>query len=143
MQSRNNKIGITAFIVAVLIANQDANAGTSVSVPVTDLKYAETGIGPINVAAGFGDMNKGAHSNFVKIPGGFNSPLHVHSEDYYAVVVSGVIGNGTEGAQDIPLAPGSYWFQKGNEKHVTKCLSATECVFFVTQPGKFDFVISK
>jgi len=143
MYSHSRKIGIATFFISVFMASQSANAGTSASVPVTELKYTETGIGPINVAPGFGDMTKGAHSNFVKIPGGFNSPPHTHTEDYYAVVVSGVVGNGMEGAQDIPLPPGSYWFQKGNEKHVTKCLSANECVFFVTQPGKFDFVMSK
>ena len=76
-------------------------------------------------------MTKGAHSDFVKIPGGFSSPLHVHTEDCYAVVVSGVINNGMEGTQDIPLPPGSYWSQKGGEKHMTKCLSATECVFLL------------
>lgn len=88
-------------------------------------------------------MFKGAHSNYVKLPALFTSPPHVHTEDYYAVVVSGVVANGLEGSEDIPLPPGSYWFQKGNEKHVTKCLSSTECVFFVTQSEKFDFLMGK
>lgn len=143
MHSHIKKISIPAFFASALFASLGIAAGTSISIPVTEMKYVETGIGPIKVAPGYGDMTKGAHSNFVKIPGGFSSPPHTHTEDYYAVVVSGVIGNGMEGMQDIPLPPGSYWFQKGNEKHVTKCLSSTECVFFVTQPGKFDFVMSK
>lgn len=140
MHSHIKKIRTCTFLVSILFANLSVAAGISVSVPVAEMQYTETGIGPIKVAPGYGDMFKGAHSNFVKIPGGFNSPLHFHTEDYYAVVVSGVVGNGVEGAQDIPLSPGSYWFQSGNEKHVTKCLSSTECVFFVTQPGKFDFM---
>ena len=143
MRSHIKKIGTSTALVSVLFASSGIAAGVSVSIPVTEIKYTETGIGPIKVAPGYGDMTKGAHSNFVKIPGGFSSPPHIHSEDYYAVVVNGVIGNGMAGTQDIPLSPGSYWFQKGNEKHVTKCLSSTECVFFVTQPGKFDFIMSK
>lgn len=143
MRGHIKKIRISTVLVLPLFANPSIAASPSVSIPVTEIKYTETGIGPIKVAPGYGDMTKGAHSNFVKIPGGFSSPPHIHTENYYAVVVNGVIGNGVEGAQDIPLPPGSYWFQKGNEKHVTKCLSSTECVFFVTQPGKFDFIMSK
>lgn len=134
---------ISIVLLSVLGTTPGIAAGVSVSVPTTEMKYIETGIGPIKVAPGYGDMSKGAHSNFVKIPGGFSSPPHTHTEDYYAVVVNGVVSNGMEGVQDIPLPSGSYWFQKGMEKHVTKCLSPTECVFFVTQPGKFDFIMSK
>jgi hypothetical protein len=123
--------------------NSGYAAESSLSLPVTEMHYSPAGIGPIEISPGHGDMTQGTHSNFVKIPGGFVSPPHTHTEDYYGVVVAGVVANGAEGAKDIPLPIGSYWFQKGKEKHVTKCLSATECVFFVTQPGKFDFVMSK
>ncbi len=143
MRNRIKIFSAHVFLALALFTNLSVASGTSLSIPATQINYTETGIGPIKVAPGYGDMTKEAHSNFVKIPGGFNSPPHFHTEDYYAVVVSGVIGNGMEGAQDIPLPPGSYWFQNGNEKHVTKCLSSNECVFFVTQPGKFDFVMSK
>jgi len=53
--------------------------------------------------------------------------------------VSGVMANGSPGSKDIPLPAGSYYFQKGGEVHVTKCLSASGCVFFVNQAGKFDY----
>jgi hypothetical protein len=33
---------------------------------------------------------------------------------------------------------GSYWFQKGSEPHVTKCISPNEGVFFISPAGKFD-----
>lgn len=114
---------------------------TSINVPVTDLKFFDTGVGPLKAAVGFGDLSKGAHSTFVKLPAGFVSPLHIHTEDYYGVVISGVVANAAdEKVKDVPLAPGSYWFQKGKANHVTKCLSANECVVFITQPGKFDYI---
>jgi len=142
MHNNFKRLGPVALALA-FTANLAVAAETSHSLPVTQMHFIATGIGPIEVAPGYGDMNKEAHSNYVKIPGNFTSPPHTHTDDYYGVVVAGVVANGAEGAQDIPLAPGSYWFQKGKEKHVTKCISATECVFFVTQPGKFDFLMGK
>jgi Domain of unknown function (DUF4437) len=116
-------------------------ADTSISVPVSDLKYFDTGVGPLKAAPAYGDLAHGAHSTFVKLPAGFVSPLHIHTEDYYAVVISGVVANEVNATvRDRPLPPGSYWFQKGKANHVTKCLSANECVVFITQPGKFDYI---
>jgi uncharacterized protein DUF4437 len=118
-------------------------SNTSVNVPVTEMKFFDTGIGPLKAAPGFGDFSKGAHSTFIKLPAGFVTPLHFYTEDLYGVVISGVVAQTVDAnAADVPLAPGSYWFLKGKAAHVTKCLSANECVFFITQPGKFDFVKS-
>jgi len=117
---------------------------SSVSTPVTELKYGPTGIsdgmhGELTAAAAYGDLANGPHGTFIKMPAGFVSPTHTHSEDYYAVVVSGVMVNGKPDSPDVPLPAGSYFFQKGDETHVTKCISPTECVFFVNQSGKFDY----
>jgi beta-alanine degradation protein BauB len=132
---------LLALAAGMLAAFAAAAAETSVSVPVTDLKFTEAGIGPLKVAPGYGDLGKGAHGTFVKFPAGFVSPLHAHSDDYSGVVISGVLANeASASVKERPLAPGSYWFQRGKANHVTKCLSANECVFFITQPGKFDFI---
>jgi hypothetical protein len=132
---------IPALAACIFTALAVSAAETSISVPVTDLKFTDAGIGPLKVATGYGDLGKGAHGTFVKFPAGFVSPLHAHSDDYSGVVISGVLANEpSAGAKERPLPPGSYWFQKGKANHVTKCLSANECVFFITQPGKFDFI---
>jgi hypothetical protein len=129
---------LTAITFAALAASA---AETSISVPVTELKFSDAGIGPLKVSPVFGDLGKGAHGTFVKFPAGYASPLHAHSDDYSGVVISGVLANEpSASAKERPLAPGSYWFQKGKANHVTKCLSANECVFFITQPGRFDFI---
>jgi len=116
-------------------------AADSVSVPNEKLNYVKTGIGPLWAAPVFGDIFGGKHGTLIKMPKKFTSPVHTHSEDYHAVVVTGIISNGLPGAADVPLATGSHWFQKGDEAHVTKCLSSTECVFFITQQDKFDFFV--
>jgi hypothetical protein len=123
-----------------------ATGGTpSVSTPVTHLTYGATGVtdgvhGELNVAPAYGDLAHGAHGTFIKMPAGFVSPIHIHTEDYWGVVISGVAVNGLPGSRDVELPVGSYWFQKGGERHVTKCISPNECIFFISQNGKFDYI---
>ena len=117
---------------------------SSVSKPVTELKYGPTGLsdgvhGELSAAPAYGDLGHGPHGTFIKMPAGYESPAHTHTDDYWAVVVSGVMVNKTPDAPDVALPVGSYYFQKGGESHVTKCISPTECIFFVSQSGKFDY----
>ena len=117
---------------------------SSVSTPVTELDYGPTGLsdgvhGELAAAPAYGDLANGPHGTFIKMPAGYVSPTHTHTEDYWAVVVSGVMVNKTPDGADVPLPVGSYFLQKGGEPHVTKCISATECIFFISHNGKFDY----
>lgn len=109
-------------------------------IPVQDLKWFDTGIGPMRAAVAYGDMSKGPYGVFLKFPGGFSSPVHHHSDDYRAVVVAGTIVNSEVGETDITMEPGSYWQQRGKVNHVTKCISPDGCTVFLAQRGKFDFI---
>ena len=125
-------------------SQDDITGGPSVNVPVTQLKYFDTGIGKesgvgtLRAAPGHGDLQHGAHGTIIKMPAGFVSDIHTHTGEYWAVVISGVGVNGTPGSVDVPLPPGSYWSQKGGEPHFTKCISSNECIFFINQSVKFD-----
>ena len=112
-------------------------------VPVETLKWFDTGIGSMRGAVAYGDMAKGPYGIFLKFPGEFATPVHHHSGEYRAVVISGTIVNSEEGAKDITMQPGSYWYQRSNVNHVTKCVSSTECTVFLAQPSKFDFLPNK
>lgn len=120
-----------------------AHEGPSISIPASDIKFVPTGVKSngleLTAALAYGNFQTGKHGSFVKMPAGYSSPSHTHTNDYYAVVVQGVAANHAPGARDVPLPVGSYWFQKGEEAHVTKCLSKTDCLFFLVQPGKFDY----
>jgi len=136
---------LSAALGISIVALADPSGQPSVSTPVTQLKYGPTGVsdgvhGELNAAAAYGDLAHGPHGSFVKMPAGFVSPVHTHTDDYWGVVISGVAANGLPGSKDVPLPVGSYWFQKGGEAHVTKCLSPNECIFFISQNGKFDYV---
>ena len=147
MQTRNSMlIGIAAIAAISTAALASPEGSPSVSTPVTQLSYGATGVsdgvhGELNAAPAYGDLAHGAHGTFIKMPAGFVSPVLIHTEDYWGVVISGVAVNGVPGSQDVQLPVGSYWFQKGGERHVTKCVSPNECIFFISQRGKFDYVV--
>ncbi len=149
-------IGIYTFSLAANAAMEDKKEmkemanGASINLPVTQLKYSDTGIygvdkgvGTLKAASAYGDLQHGAHGTFVKMPAGFVSENHIHTGEYYAVVLSGVGVNGIPGSKDVPLPVGSYWSQKGGESHVSKCISSNECIFFISQTIKFDEIIDK
>jgi hypothetical protein len=134
-----------AFVTAAAHADSP-RPDTSRNVPVTALQFGATGVtdatGKALLAApAYGDLSKGPHGTFIRMPAGFASHVHRHHADYWGVVISGVAINAAPQAADraTPLPAGSYWFQKGDEAHVTRCISATECVFFIGQQGAFDY----
>ena len=137
---------LCASVTVVAAALDKVSDGPSVNKPVTQLKYFDTGVGKnsgvgmLHAAAAYGDLQHGAHGTFIKMPAGFVSDVHSHTGEYWAVVISGVGVNGTPGSVDVPLSAGSYWSQKGGERHITKCISSNECIFFINQSVKFDDV---
>ena len=138
---------MAAVFLTALTAGAIAASGRSpsVSTPVTNLKFGPTGVtdgvhGELYAAAAYGDLAHGAHGTFIKMPAGFVSKVHTHTDDSWGVVISGVGVNEKPGAPDMALPVGSYWFQKGGERHVTKCISPNECIFFINQSGKFDYL---
>lgn len=138
-------VAIAATCVSVTVL---AQSSASVSIPVNEIKYFGAGVtdgktGELKAGPAYGDLGKGAHGTFIRMPAGFVSSTHLHTGDYWGVVISGLASNGLPGSKDILLPVGSYWFQKGGELHVTKCLSPNECLFFIGQNSKFDYVPEK
>ena len=130
---------------AVEARKQIVHEGPSVSIPASAIQFIGTGVatevGELRAGPAYGDLQHGRHGTFVRMPAGFRSPIHTHTEDYFAVVVEGVGANHPPDGEAVPLPTGSYWFQRGEESHVTQCLSKEDCLFFLVQPGKFDYVV--
>jgi hypothetical protein len=138
-------VGAAILVCVTIIARAASESKGSVNIPVTQLRYVSTGVtdgvtGEVKAAPAYGDFAHGAHGTFLKMPAGFATPIHSHTDDYYGVVISGVGVNVAVGGTEIPLPAGSYWFQKGGERHITKCISSNECIFFISQSTKFDFI---
>ncbi len=124
-----------------------ASEGESMSIPASKIAFSPTGMkskaGEVMAGAAFGNMLTGKHGTFIKFPAGYVTPKHTHTEYYYAAVLKGTVVNTQIGKKEIPLTAGSYWFQRGEEEHVTKCVSTVDCLFFLSMPGKFVHTNSK
>lgn len=140
-------IATTATLVAAasLVAFAASDNQPSVNVPVTKIQFGPTDVkdgktGELLAGPVYGNLGKGPHGTFIRMPAGFVSPVHNHTGAYWGIVISGVAANGLPGAADVELPAGSYWYQKGGEAHVTKCLAGHECLFFISQDTPFDYV---
>lgn len=140
---------LTATLAAMTLTPAGLSAeirheGPSVSIPGDQINFGPTGVktnaGELMAGPVYGDLTKGKHGTFIRMPAGFVSVEHDHTQDYLGVVIRGVGANGPAGSADVALPAGSYWFQTGEEDHVTKCISDEDCLFFLYQPGAFDYV---
>ena len=61
----------------------------------------------------------------------------------YGLVVSGTISNiavGADPSTEVKLTSGSYYKIPAGLAHISKCVSDVDCVTFLYQDGKFDFL---
>jgi hypothetical protein len=91
-----------------------------------------------------GDGMKGAYLGFLKLPAGFESPPHSHTNDYWSVLVQGqmthwAVDGGSE-KDSKAIGPGGVTHMPGKMLHVSKCYPGQDCVMVVMQKGKFDFI---
>jgi Domain of unknown function (DUF4437) len=101
---------------------------------------------PLQVAKLWGDRAKGGdYGMLLKLPAGFEAGMHSHTADYHAVNVQGTWIHTNEGqtspAKEMP--PGSYVFQPGKQIHNDVCKGKTDCIIFVHQHAKGDFIPAK
>ena len=119
-----------------------AKASGAVIMPAGDVKWTDldpTGAPGVKIADLWGNHATGAYGALIKFPAGFSVPLHTHTNDMKAVIVSGTFIHGPEGKPEVRLGPGSYLLQPGgNYRHTTACDKASECLFFAQSNGKFD-----
>ncbi len=104
-----------------------------------DIKWEEMKGGPpgIMVAKLWGDMAKGAYGALIKFLPNQKNPLHTHSSDIKAIVLSGTYVGGPEGGPEKTYGPGSYLLVPGGWKHTSGAGDAG-CTLFTEQSGKFD-----
>lgn len=79
----------------------------------------------------------------VQLPGGLISPAHIKTANMFGVVVSGTMVHAAVGAdsgKDVLLPAGSFYKIPANLPHISKCVSQADCVTFLYQDGKFDFL---
>jgi quercetin dioxygenase-like cupin family protein len=142
----------TLAIAGVLFTGGVFAAGVAVGKTKVEPKFTSAeevkfdDLGGPKLAGVSGDYKKGAYGGFMTLPAGFTSPPHTHTGAYEAVMIKGTSSHwlkGEDGTKAKKLGPGSYWTMPGKLEHVSACDKGTDCLFWVMQKTKFDFVPGK
>jgi len=141
----------TAFslLTATLItlpsaALPDANYGDYVATNLADVKFAPFGEGPVQISVLWGDPATGPSGFLLKVPPGFEAPIHTHTASYRAVVLRGQTLHWleTEEKADVqPLSAGAYIRQPAGQMHGDANPADAESVLLVMVEGAFDFIL--
>ena len=139
----------TISILALTVARAEPSrrAPEISRTPAPEVKYQpldpsdKEGKGP-QIAIVFGDMMKKAPVGFLfKVPAGFRPGPHIHTQDYYSVVLQGTVHDFAPGADEgKAIGPGGHWFQAGKAPHDNHCASKESCVIFIYSPEGYDYI---
>lgn len=137
-----SKISGLAAAAALLLTTTVQASENIISKPLSELEWKTSKEG-VGFASLEGNRFNEAYMAMVKLPAGLISPTHKKTANMYGLVVSGTIVNVAVGASpdsEIKLPAGSYYKIPASLAHVSKCVSNVDCVTFLYQDGKFDFL---
>src|SRR5262245_48455579 len=142
MKSKHVSAFAVAFVVAGAALAQSSGDKMAIYIQPSSLKWVQLAP-PLNpgilIAGVWGDHTKAGYGAFLKLPPGFLSMLHTHTDDIKIVVLSGTYTQAPEGKSTNRMGPGSYVFQPGGTyKHISGCDKASECLLFIESTGPFD-----
>jgi quercetin dioxygenase-like cupin family protein len=131
-------LGAICLATAALADDAAKKGKGPVMMTAADMKWVDMPVKGVQAATLWGNMSKGAHGALIKFSPGTIVPLHTHSSQIKAVVISGTLYTGADEASAKDFGPGSYIVQPVGWKHVTGCRAGADCIFFTESPGKFD-----
>jgi len=104
-------------------------------IPADELPwYRESPELPVELAPLWGNRVEGEAGTLLRAPPNFDSGLHSHTADYWAVVVQGTwrhwVPSTGEGV-GLTLEPGAHWTQVHTQLHQDACVSTVPCVILL------------
>jgi quercetin dioxygenase-like cupin family protein len=128
---------------ALCLGISAAQAADIHATPADQVKWLDTPFG-VQASPIMGDFSKSEHITFIKFKAGTSTPAHVHSHDYYGVVVKGRgVHHSPSDKKPTPLSAGSTWMVPANVEHISGCLAGEDCVFALYQNKAFDYTEAK
>jgi len=101
---------------------------------------------PAEITILWGDPAVGPVGLLIRIPPGFEAPMHWHTSNYHAVVVQGTHQHWIDGedrAAAADLGPGSYFRQVNKEVHADANVGADQVIAFVYFDGPVDEIMKE
>jgi len=96
---------------------------------------------PIDMVVLWGDPSSGEHGRLIKLPAGFEAPIHAHSGDYHGINLTGMWRHSFDDTGEArTMPPGSYVFQPGEKMHGDACVGSEDCILFLHQKVAADFI---
>lgn len=112
------------------------------NIPTEQLAWATTQEGAA-FAPLIGQRFEEPYMAMVQLPAGLISPAHVKTANMFGVVISGTyvhVPLDSKPEDEVRLTAGSFYKIPANMPHISKCVSKEECITFLYQDGKFDFL---
>ena len=123
------------------IAHAADSEKTGTMITANEMVWKELNPGsPVKMTPLWGDRSVGEYGMLLLIPAGFVAPIHAHTGDYYGVNLTGNWRHSFDGGDQKDLPPGSYVFQPGMGWHGDACLGPDDCILFIHQHVKGDFI---
>lgn len=138
-------LGCCAFLSAIAAHAETTTPTTNtpiINIPTEKLEWATSKEG-VGFAPLVGDRFLEPYMAMVKLPAGLVSPQHTKTANMFGVVVSGTVSHiaaGADPSSELLLPAGSFYKIPKNLPHISKCISKNDCITFLYQDGKFDFL---
>ena len=130
------------LITLFLLPNTAFSGEPITALPEAQLTWERTAEG-VAFAPLVGDRFAEPYMAMVSLPAGLISPPHKKSADMFGVMVSGTmthVAMGDDPSAAPRLSHGAFYRIPANVPHVSSCVSDEDCVTFLYQDGKFDFL---
>jgi beta-alanine degradation protein BauB len=102
--------------------------------------------GGVQMATLWGDPARGPFGALLRVPAGFVSPMHRHSNDERVVVLGGASVHWTRGGsrETAPrMTTGDALLMPAGVDHVSAAADDEDCLEFITMAGRFDFELAE
>lgn len=142
------KARLLALVVMATVSTTTVHAQSNDNTPTNAVKLSsEIDWQQLNPARGdksplagtiWGNRSGYVATGFLsKFPKGFSSPPHIHNITYRAVVINGLIHNGTPKAESMWMPNGSFWTQPVGEGHITSANGEENIAYIEIDKGPY------
>jgi hypothetical protein len=138
MMVRTQTVVLFAILVAVVGTQAVAPPTSLMLIAPSDIHWEPTARPDSMRGNLWGDSSKGPFAYFNRYNGGWQLPLHYHSNQLNGVIVSGTLVIHVAGQEAKELPSGSYFSVPGKTRHTDACLPGPPCIVYFSGEEPLD-----